>query len=98
MDPAKPPDIESIVLEIVRTCSSKAQKANHTSLNLELDTELIESGALDSIALVELMIALADRFGLAGRPLRESFQQSKSSLGTPRRIVELVRRLESDRK
>mgnify|MGYP001298762340 CR=1 FL=1 len=94
MEPDKPANIEEIVLEIVRICGAKARNPNSPPLGIDLDTELIESGVLDSIAVVEMMIALTDRFGLAARPLRDRFQQNKSSLNTPRRVAELIQNLE----
>ena len=56
------PDMDDLkILDGVRTIVSERLMADVSSV----DTDLLETGALDSVSLVELLVALEQRFGVS---------------------------------
>lgn len=52
----------------------------------ETDIDLFENGLLDSVAIVELLVAIEDNFGLVLSPT----ELTREDIKTPERIIELI--------
>jgi len=77
MAPAQIAIIESRVLDILANVTGIDQ------VRLDLDLALFDQGLLDSLGLVELMLALSDEFGIDISPAEIERQQWAS----PRKII-----------
>ncbi len=53
----------------------------------ETEIDLFENGLLDSVAIVELLVAIEEAFGLVLSPT----ELTREDIKTPERVVELIR-------
>jgi acyl carrier protein len=78
---AGPPEVETAVLGYLAR-RFPALRPLHD------DTPLLESGAIDSLGILELMTFVAERFGIA----LDDADFDPENLGTPSRLVQFIER------